>query len=785
MYKYIILLTFISLHAFALEISINSAKNNFTKYSTLQISDKSPFVCQAIADDLARTKEVICAFSKKPTQAIPQLQNDFFKVNSFQKKDTFFVSIKPFYKIKLIADIFDLSEDDTVFSADVKIANRWTIVGYKEKFPLIKEEQKPEIALNFPFFLDKDKLPYVGSLDLAGNPVRIKKVEDVTEYLKIKKYFAKKRYDDALDMIDEVLATYPHTLFKSELIYYKIKISDKMKDYDNVIALAKEFLREYSSDENVPEVLALMAKAYAKIGQNTDADYFFDRLFSEHKGTVYAQWGYIYKGEMLEDSGGNREAIKYYKKALYETQDLEVAAAAAYHLTKILLQHSPKKAAKYAMKIISAKADFFMQNLQESMKIMNQFADAGEYKSAAAIADALLQAMGPTYDEYEELLKDKALWLAKTKDKQAALAALNSYIKKFPDGDYIDVVQTAKDGLFFENDDKNASAKLAEYNKLIEEYAGDIIADKALYEKAKLLLKEKRYADVLALQDKLKDLDEEKFSDVTDIIKKAAIGLMEVSLKKKNCKNVLVVANDYNISLSDSWDDGIYACSMKGGDFRLSKTVASKHLKSQNIDERKKWLYRYIKIDFETGNYSEVVDAAKDLIALIDNPKTSPYKDVYRYLFDAYERLEQKENMIKAMAKIEEIFGLNYKDIDRYVAMVALGDDRKDDNMIIKYGSKVMKIQERSHSHAQSPYIEFALYGAYMNKNDYNNALTIIRSLDTVKLSKNDRARQKYLLGMVLSKLWRDAAAQKAYKEAIKADPNSAWAKLAQSALAI
>jgi outer membrane protein assembly factor BamD (BamD/ComL family) len=738
-----------------------------------------------LKDDFDVTKEIICAFSKKPSQDIPHLQNDFFKVNSFSKKETFFVSIKPFYKIKLIGDVFNLSEDDTVYKADVKIAKRWTIVAYKEKFPLIKNDPKSDLAINFPFYLDKDKLPYVGSLDLAGNPVHIKKVEDVTEYLRIKKYFAKKRYDDALDTIDDVLTNYPNTLFKSELTYYKIKIYDKTKDYDNVVATAKEFLREYSSDENVPEVLSLMAKAYAKIGQNTDADYFFDRLFSEYQGNKYAQWGYIYKGEMLEGSGANRDAVKYYKKALYETKSLEVAAAAAYHLAEILMAHSPKKAADYAMKIIQAKPSFFMQNIKASFNMMQTLADAGEYATAAAIADAMLQSMGPGYDEYEDLLKDKALWLAKTKDKEAALAALNSYIKKFPDGDYINAVQTAKDGLFFDNDELNASAKLTEYNKLIKEYAGDVIANKALYEKAKLLLKEKKYEAVLALGTHLKNLEQDKYPDVQRIIKDAAAGLMEISLQKKNCKNVLVVANDYNITLSNSWDDGIFECAMRGGDFQLSKSIASKNLKSKEIAQRKKWLYRYIKVDFATGNYSEVVDAAKDLIALIDNIKTSPYKDVYRYLFDAYNRLEQKDNMMKAMGKIEDIFGLDYRDIDRYVAMVSLGNTLKDDNIVIKYATKVMRIQKRSNSYAQSPYVEFTLYGAYMNKNDYKRALEVIRSLDKVKLSKNKRARQKYLLGMVLSKLWRDEAAVKAYKAAIAADPNSAWAKLAKSALEI
>jgi hypothetical protein len=49
-------------------------------------------------------------------------------------------------------------------------------------------------------------------------------------------------------------------------------------------------------------------------------------------------------------------------------------------------------------------------------------------------------------------------------------------------------------------------------------------------------------------------------------------------------------------------------------------------------------------------------------------------------------------------------------------------------------------------------------------------------------LKKNQRARQKYLLGSVLAKLWKDAEADKAYQEAIDADPASAWAGLAKSA---
>ncbi|MBD3825141.1 MAG: hypothetical protein IE916_11645, partial [Epsilonproteobacteria bacterium] len=50
---------------------------------------------------------------------------------------------------------------------------------------------------------------------------------------------------------------------------------------------------------------------------------------------------------------------------------------------------------------------------------------------------------------------------------------------------------------------------------------------------------------------------------------------------------------------------------------------------------------------------------------------------------------------------------------------------------------------------------------------------------------KSDRTRQKYLLGVVLSKLWRDEEAKEAFEASIEADPSSEWAKLAKDAKAL
>ncbi len=774
---------FLATSSFALEISLASAKENFQDYSILHIKDIEESLCQEMKNDFQEVTQIVCAFVKQPTKELKTIQNDFFKIEVQKKKGTFFLIITPYYKIKLYPMIFDFAKDDTVYQPQLERAKHWMMIGYKEKLPFIKKEKKTDVAINFPYTSSLDSMPYVGGLDIDGKPVHINKVQDVTDYLKIKEAFKNQQYPLCLELIDNLQVEYPNSLFNAELVYYKIKVYKELKNNEGLIELAKLYLQEYSSDENVPEVLSLMARSSAIVGMSTDADYFFDRLFSEHESSVFAQWGYIYKGNMLEAGGFVAKAPFFYEKALNETDDLEVATTAAYNLARNKIANSDrKKGSEYVMKIINAKPSFFMKDLEISSQMMYALAEGAEKPTAAALAKVILDQMGSGDDAYEKLLKERGVWLSQTENKQEALATLNEYLKKFPDGAYVKEIQVVKDSLFFDTDDSNVSAKLAEYDTLIETYKEDSIGNRATYEKAKLLLKDGMYREVLAFKESILALDSEIYKGIEDIIKDSAVGAMQLSLENKECNEVLNLSKDYNITLSNEWDEGIYDCAMKGGDYPLSKKIASKNLKSKDLELRKKWLYRYIKVDFATGNYSDVIEASKELVTLIQDDKDSEYKDVYRYLFDTYQRLEQKEKLLEAIISLEQVYGLDYKDIDRYVAMMSIGSTNRDDAMVIKYATKVADIQNKSKSYAQSPFVEFTLYQAYVNKQNFEKALEIIESLDKVELTIAQRARQKYLLGTSYSKLLKTEDAKKAYQEAMDADPSSAWAKLAKDA---
>ena len=789
MLKIILLTLFIFISnstLFALEVSLQGAQENHQEYSTLYLRDNNAFLCQEIKNDFEVTTKIVCAFSKSPVQKLNTIQNNFFKINTQTKNKTFFLVIEPYKKMKLYPMIFDLTKDETVFMSDVKMSKQWMIVGYEDKLPYIKENSYSDTSINFPFMLSKDAFPYVGSLDMQGNPVHVKRVGDVTKYIKIKKLYKEKKYQYCIDMIDDIVSEYPSSLFMAEFLYYKIKAYAKLKNNDALIDIAKVYLREYSSDENIPEVLALVSRAYFIEGFNTDADYFFDRLFSEHPDSVYSKWGLVYKGEMYEVLGASSKAKVAYEKALKNTKNIDVAVAAAYRLANHFITGSHNdRAGKYIQKIAKAKPEYFVEMMQESMDMMYDLSDSEDYASAAIIAQAIYEHTNKDNDEYEALLKNRGIWLSKTKKKQEALVALNLYLKDFSDGLFEDSVQVAKDSLFFDVSDANFSVKLTNCNKLIEDYSGDSIGNKAIYEKAKLLIENKKYKDALNLEQDLLGLNVEEYADVPSMITESAMGTMKQSLEKKQCQGVIEISAQYKIELSDEWDDGVYLCAMKGADFTLAKKMADKNLNSKDIIQRKKWLYRHIKIDFATGNYSNVIEASKELISLIDKDVNSKYLDIYRIVFDTYQRLENSDKMISSMLDIEKKYNLDYIDIERYVTVMSVGSQIKDNNLVIEYAKKIMSIQERSDSYAQSPFVEFTLYQAYIYKEEFPEALVIIKSLDKRELSSVNRSRQKYLLGSVYDRLWQDDNAKDAYKEAIKADENSAWANLAKGAMEI
>lgn len=777
---------FLSLPLAALELSLQSGKEAGESYSILHLRHSSSFTCTATKNEFDEETAIECRFPPGEKRPFAPINNTRLLVKSTGTAQGYTIAITPKSKMKLIPVPFDLTKESQTYQSDVKQARHWTVIGYAHDFPLIHPRKAAPGAINFPVKIDKNLHPYVGGLDLKGNPIKITRVHDVTDYMEMKKAYAAKHYEKVLELADYALKNYPNSVFKNEVMLYKIRSLHEQDEPEHLLETSKSFLREYSSDPNVAEVLAYTANAYGRIGQTIDADYFFDRLFDEQAGSKFASLGMIYKAHQLELSGNPKKAMQFYQKALATSSDLDIASRAAFRLAKMEIESGKTKNAKqYIEKIASANPSYFKDVYDDAMEMAQTFMDRNDPRSASRITESLLKSSESKSSNHELLLRNLGIQLAHSGRRDEALKRLNEYLETYKFGQYVDEIRRAKDGLFFVEGETNATSELKKYDDLIERYGNDSVGRKALYKKAQLLFKEKKYSAVLNMESQLYRLESAEFPQTTAMITQSAIGLEKQHLKEGKCSEALALQKMYKIKLLPEWDAPLFECALKSARYDTAKTIAKRHLKAQSISERQIWLSRMVKTQFSLGEYKEAIKGGEELITLLGAEKNPPLNDIYRTMFDAAQRSGDAEGMIRHIQSVEGAFGSDFKDVERYTQMVSLGLKRKDETIVQNYARKVMALQARTKTSTQTPFIEFTLVQSYQNLGKDAEALEVLKTLEGKKLSAEKRSRQHYLTGAVSLKLGRTAQARAAFNASIKADPASAWGKLAKDALGL
>lgn len=770
----------------ALDLSIQSGKEGNKPYSILHIRDGSSFVCQPKRNDFDEIVRIECPIPKVSSASFSPINNTHFTVH-YQKTDSgYTIVITPKTQIALYSDGFDLRKDPQMYVSSEKPTKHWSVIGYSGKIPMVQGQNKNPNALNLPIRSAKETYPYVGGLDLKGNPIAMKRVQDVTDYMELKKAYKNEDYAKTLSLAKKTLEKYPNTIFKNELFLYQIRALHFMGDNEQLLPLSKQFIRQYSSDPGIAEVLAYTGESYAKIGQSADSEYFFNRLFSEHEESPFATEGMFLKAQQLEVSGKPKPAEVYYKMVLQKTKDVELASAAAFKLAsmKIAFGHL-NEAKEYVEKIVRANPAYFSKMYEQAVAMINTYSENKDPKIAAQITLCLMNKSLKKSDKHQQLLKNLGLLYASAGEKDKALKRFDEYLKMYPYGSGSQEVKHAKDGLFFEKTEPKGKAGIKKYNDLIDHYGNDPVGQKALYKKAQLLLKEEKYQAVLDIESDLYRLNSKEFADVSGVIGKSAIGLTKKKLEALECSEAMTLHKMYRIKLEPQWDGLTFDCALRMGNFPVAKKIATPHLKAATIAERQLWLTRMTKVYFELGDYKEALRYGKEAVILLEAQKNPQLNDVYRTLFDTAQRMGDDVRMIEYIKGCESAFGTDFKDIERYAQMVSVGLKRKDDLLVQNYANRVVTLQNRTKTYTQSPFIEFALAQSLMNQDKNVDALGTLKSLNARKLTPEKRSRQQYLIGSLAMKLGKTVEAKAAFGASIKADAKSAWGKLAKDALGL
>ena len=764
---------------FALTLTVNSGREDGENYSTIHIKEDLSFSCLSKKDDFDELTQIQCIFPREPKEKFEAMQTYFFKIDSFAKNKKYYIRILPLKKMKLIPIAHKLYEKGSIYKdREYKTSRHWMIIGYKDKLPFITPEKTPVLGINFPIEMAEIALPSVGALDISGTPIQLDQVKDVAEYMRIKTAYEVGNYKQLAQDVDNIFKRYPDTIFRAELLLYQMRGYHHTNENEALLDIAKVFMREYSDDENMAEVLAYTANAYSSVGLQADGSYFYERLFKEFPESRFAALGMIYLGDQFFLGGKSKESVYYFEKALYMTSDIEIASMAAIRLAKISLDKGDiERSAQLVAKIVEGNGKYLLHDITGNYDSARAFANRKYQKTGADILSAITKDLNPADDRYEMMIKDIGIWLSETDDKAAAHTALKRYQTLYGDSDYTDEVQEALDALFYAPEDANKTALLAEYENLEEKYANQEIGQKAALEKARLFYGDKKYQAVLDMEGSGVEKEVGYFELKSDSAK--ALALM--TLEKGQCAKAINLSQEYNLTLESKFDESIYRCAFTTGNYSLAKTTAQKHLKDK--EQRLDWLYNYAKTLNKTGEYEELTQVASDVIALSELDKSSKYDDILQDTFYAYERLGDTKGMVKTIKELENRRGLIYDDIELYVSMIKLGLKEKDDIIIEVYANKVMSLQEKTESYTQSPFVEFAALQILKTQKKDKEQLALLKKLAKLELKAKDRSRVQYMFGSLLMKEGKESEAKSAFEESIKADENSAWAGLSKDAL--
>ena len=774
----------------ALTIDIKRGMEGGLPYAILDLKDNNPFKCYPSKVAEGQINEYYCTFPLVPKDIFSVIKNDFFNLSYEVRKRKFILKIKPLKKSKLMPLPPVIYENSVIEPHLPKISKHWIIVGYEKDLPFLGKEKYFVEHLSFPIDWKDFALPSIGAVDLNGDPVFIKNNRDVERFIAIKEAFATGKYSKAYDFAKEAREIHPTSIFETDFLRYEIKslaAMDMKENADKIIELGKLFIKQYTSDEYLPEVLLILARVHSAMGFVSDASYFFDRLIYEHSGTKYANLGRIYLADQLYMSGKIKDAMNLYLEALYEAKDLEVASLAAYKLTiRYLDQGKTDKAVFYLRKLWKKNPEFLLKDIEDAHSIAQQLASRNHYELAIEINRALLEKIKKLNSIYETTIYEIAEWYNFSGKFKEALQWYEHYLKEFPFGRFSDDAKEKVDALFIAGNDVNATEALKKYDELIKSYSNNTIAQKALVAKMEVLLKLNRFDDLMKLKPDVEDIKDEKLKqEALDIIKKVVVIKFKEAVEAKSCDKALYQIDTYQFDLGNSYDDFLFSCFTEYAKYDRAIEIAKKHLQDKDIDKRVLWLCRIVHLLREKESGFEAYKALQDLDTLLNINKnavcTTHDWDKAWILYSIERNMEYFEWIKELMKKYPSDMRLA-----EYLRKgVEIAQKSSDTIQQLWMLEKLMEFQNRTKVRLYSPWAEFEAIRLHKILKQPKKALKIAEEMSALSLDQKQKTRWLYQLGELYMQVGSANKAKDAFKKCKKIDVKTPWKQLCEDALSL
>ncbi|MBL0687387.1 MAG: hypothetical protein JJV94_06145 [Sulfurospirillum sp.] len=776
---------------FSLTIVLNSAKFNDKPYAILHIKDSEPVDCK-IAPQSKNKKIYLCKFNKIINTPIESKEMPLVTIDFLEKKKEFYVRIEPKVHSRLVetkSPLYLVDEVSSIKSNDIK--NQWSIFLY-DKIILGKKPLNENI--NFPIHYPKNIKPYIGALDLNGAPISYVQSKDIELYVDLKENFKNKKYNKVANDSIDIIKKYPNTIFKNEFILYRLKAIDigldtkdqritKNFDPHDIIKEGKAWMKLFPSDSNIPEILMLIAKSYLKIGFKADANYFMDILISEYKDSLYTKKAILIFADSLYNNDEKDKAIKLYLDVLYSVQDLDVAAEAAIRLSdKEMNRGKTDQAKTYLLKVLEANHEYLLQDIEGSYRLAKKLASNKLYDMASKVSDTLLHDLDVDYKNREEIVKNSGLWHAKANEIQNAHDRLKQYLEEYKYGIYRDEVQASLDELFFELNETNETKLANYYDVLIDRYP-DKIGKRALVEKSKLLLSQKKYKDVLGMDSVLKSIDED--NKRSNQVLKAASALVVLNLKDDTCTRAISYMEKYSLKIEGFDKSKLFNCLITTSRFKQAKKLSEVEAKNGTLEKRNIWMQKHLLSLYKLNEHERVLNMGEDIVKMSRALKIEPSDDTLEMIFFSLVKLDKFEKAIDVAKRIEKSSGNKFKNSDIYIVIVKKAEEKRDDLLLSEYANKIISLQKKHKNYIYTPAVELSLIAALQRLGKIEDALVVALDLLDKQISNKEKIRVYYNAGELSMKLNKNSDAKKYFEKCKNIKAESSWKDICKQNLSL
>lgn len=755
--------------AFALNIEVDYGVENNKRFSIITLKHDKRFPCKENKDINNKNIMIECIIDSTPISSNPVSKTEFFEISSKINGNKFHLFIKPLKDQRLFATFLDLKSNIPIPLERPKTSKIWQIIGYDSEIPFLSN--KTYRGINFPISIDST-LPSIKELNIDASPLTYNVGPDLALFLNIRSTYDNKKYQEVIKLADEILNEYPNSLFKRDILLYKIKSMHNINYIpDDVLQLARGWLRAYPADIGVPEILFIMADNYSKMKIYNEARYYFDRIINEYQSSKYAQYALVGIAKNLSKNGDRKRPESLYAQAYEEAKDLDTASYVIYNWGNFELESNDFDNAKILFsRIINSNPKYFLNDLDSSYKDFHKWADLKLYDIAAKAGDGILNYL--SNDEFKEkLMMDISLWYELDSKMQDAHRINSEFLNLFKDSDNVALIKQRDDNLLFHLNEGDLEKQIEQYDYIIATYPNTPQSSMAYEKKANALFAMGLYKDVLALKANLNSNNEN--------IKKSYIKIIEDS---KNCKEIVDYYLQQNEILLTNNSKQVFRCLFESSLFNKALDLSNLMLQgSLNTQDKLIWLYNVSQSFFALQDYNNAAHSSRDAFSIAK--ELGEYQDSGIILFLSLAKLNRKNEAIALFDELSKLFPNSKEMLNVYYYMLNWSIESNDNIAIQRYAIDLINLQDSLKIYEYSPFVELAYSDVLFSDYRYTQMLDVLKNIESIELSNNESQKVHYLRGIAYSELGESANSKIELDKCLAIDSNSSFGRLCSDAL--